>query len=115
MAFSEFEIKRREKAIEKFMAKHRPPAHIRNKLDFGSRIENQSVEIFEIRPQWNNPSNKMEAAVAKALYVKTQNHWKIFWQRSDLKWHSYEPLPTVTRLEDFLKAVGEDQYHCFFG
>jgi len=114
MPISEFEIKKHEKAIEKFMAKHRPPAHIRNELDLGSRIENQSVEIFEIRPQWDNPSNKIEHPAAKATYVKTQKLWKVYWQRADLKWHSYEPLPTVKTLEEFLNAVGEDQHACFF-
>ncbi|VAX28408.1 hypothetical protein MNBD_NITROSPIRAE01-583 [hydrothermal vent metagenome] len=93
MTLSELEIKRHEKAIAKFMLKHRPPAHIRSELDLGSRIENQSVEIFEIRPQWDNPSNKIELPVAKATYVKTQKYWKVYWQRADLKWHLYEPFP----------------------
>ncbi len=115
MAISEFEIKKCEKAIEKFMAKHRPPAHIRNEVDLGFRIENQSVEVFEIRPQWNNPSNKIEQPVAKATYVKAQKLWKVYWQRADLKWHSYEPVPTVKTLDEFLNVVGEDQYSCFFG
>lgn len=114
MALSEFEIKRCEKALEKFMAKHRPPVHIRNEIDIGSRIENQSVEIFEIRPQWDNPSNKIEHPVAKTTYVKTQRLWKIYWQRSDLKWHLYDPLPTAIRFEEFLNAVGEDKHCCFF-
>ncbi len=46
MAISEFEIKKCEKAIEKFMAKHRLPARIRNELDLASRIENKSVVLF---------------------------------------------------------------------
>ena len=115
MAISEFEIKRCEKALEKFMAKHRPPVHIRNELDLSSRIENQSIELFEIRPQWDNPSKKIECSVAKATYVKTQKLWKVYWQRADLKWHSYAPVPTVKTFEEFLKVVGEDQHACFFG
>ncbi|MBN4054327.1 DUF3024 domain-containing protein [Nitrospira defluvii] len=115
MAISEFEIKKCEKAIEKFMAKHRPPAHIRNELDLASRIENQSVVLFEIRPQWDNPSKKIEHPVAKATYVKAQKLWKVYWQRADLKWHSYTPIPTVKTLEGFLEVIGEDQHACFFG
>jgi len=68
MAISEFEVKRWEKAIGLFMAKRRPPVHIRDKLDLGYRIENQSVEIFEIRPRWDRPSEKMESPVARATY-----------------------------------------------
>jgi len=115
MAISEFEVKRCERAIEKFMAKRRPPVHIRHEVDLGSRIEKQNVEIFEIRPQWDNPSNRIETPIAKATYVKTQNMWKVYWQRANLKWHSYEPLPTVRTLEEFLDVVGEDQHSCFFG
>jgi len=115
MTISEFEVKKYEKAIEKFMERCRPPAHIRNKVDLGYRIDNQSIEIFEIRPQWKDPSEKTEIPVAKATYVKTQKLWKVYWQRADLKWHSYEPLPTVRILDEFLNAVDEDQYACFFG
>lgn len=115
MALSEFEIKKCEKELEAFMAIRRPPVHIRPELDLGYRIENQSIEIFEIRPQWQNPSETMELPVAKTTYVKTQNCWKVYWQRADLKWHAYEPTPKVKRLTEFLKLVSDDQYACFFG
>ncbi len=115
MAISEFEVKRCKKAMDKFMAKRRPPAHIRDKFDLGYRIEDQSVEIFEIRPRWDKPSEKMESPVAKATYIKTRKLWKVYWQRADLKWHAYTPSPTVGELEEFLEIVDEDQYGCFFG
>jgi len=115
MAISEFETKRCEKAKEKFMAKRRPPAHIRSKLDLGFRIENLSVEIFEVRPRWDKPSEKTESPVAKATYVKNQKLWEVYWQRADLKWHAYTPAPTVRMLEEFLEIVDKDQYACFFG
>jgi len=115
MAISEFEVKRYEKLMDKFMAKHRPPVHIRNEVDLGYKITNQSIEIFEIRPRWDNPLKKTEIPVAKSTYVKNQKIWKVYWQRADQKWHSYAPLPTVKMLEEFLDAVGEDQHACFFG
>jgi len=115
MAISEFEIKRCEKAMDAFITQHRPPAHIRNEVDLGYQIENQSIEIFEVRPQWDNPSNIIRTPIAKATYVKNKNLWKIYWQRANLKWHAYEPLPTVKFLEEFLDTIGEDKYACFFG
>lgn len=51
-AISEFEEKRCKRELEKFLAVHCPPVHIRNEVDIGYRLENQSVEIFEIRPHW---------------------------------------------------------------
>ncbi len=115
MALSEFEIKKCEKSVGEFMKKRRPPAHVRNELDLGFRIQGQSVEIFEIRPMWRDPEKKIEEAVAKATYVRTQKVWKVYWQRADLKWHSYDPAPEVKSLEEFLDIVDRDEYACFFG
>ena len=70
---------------------------------------------LEIRAMWNNPNEKIEESVAKARYVKSSDIWKIYWQRADLKWHSYEPDPEVKTLEEFLKVVERDEYCCFYG
>ncbi len=50
MAFSDFEQKAVEKAMDRFLEKRRPPAHIRSQLDIRYRIAGQSVEIVEVRP-----------------------------------------------------------------
>jgi len=115
MAFSEFELKKYEKAVKEFIEKKRPPIHLRKKLDLGYRIEGQSVELFEVRPRWDNPNETIQSSVAKAIYVKTQGVWKIYWQRADLKWHGYEPHPEASSIEEFLKVVESDEYACFFG
>jgi len=115
MALSEFELKKCEKVVGEFVEKRRPPPHIRKELDLGFRIKGQSVEIFEIRPLWNDPEKKIEEAVAKTTYVKTSKEWNVYWQRADLKWHRYEPNPSVKSLEEFLDLVGKDEYACFFG
>lgn len=114
MAISEFEVKRCEREVEKFLKLRRPPPHIRHRLDFGYRIEDQSVELFEIRPHWQNPDHKIETPFAKATYVKKEKLWKIYWQRQDLKWHSYTLAPRVQHFEEFLSIVSEDANGCFF-
>jgi Protein of unknown function (DUF3024) len=53
--------------------------------------------------------------VAKSTFVKAKNHWKVFWQRANLKWYQYDPMPTVKNLRDFVKLVEEDQLGCFWG
>jgi hypothetical protein len=115
MTLSEFEIKRCEKLVGQYVENRRPPAHIRNELDLDFRIKEQSVEIFEIRPAWREPSIKIESPVAKATYVKTQQIWKVYWQRADLKWHRYDPDPEVKTIEQFLEVVERDEYGCFYG
>lgn len=115
MAFTEFEKKKYEMIVSEFIKKRRPPLHVRDKVDLNFRIEEQSVEIFEIRPMWQNPEKKIESAIAKATFVRTQKLWNVYWQRADLKWHSYEPEPEVKELEDFIYLVETDEYACFWG
>ncbi len=69
----------------------------------------------EIRPDWQNPDKIHHRPFARATYVKSKNHWKIYWMRQDLKWHSYEPVPTVKSIEEFCHVVDEDAHYCFFG
>src|SRR5436190_1329254 len=102
MALSEFERKRLEQAVGAFVEKHRPAPDIRPELDLGARVSGQSVELFEVRPRFQTPSEKSEHAVAKATYVKRQGIWRVFWQRADLKWHRYDPKAQVRSIEQFL-------------
>lgn len=101
--------------MEAFLERHRPPEDIRPKLDIGYKIEGQSIIIHEIRPFWRDASETVYTEVAKTTFVKTKNHWKVFWMRADLKWHSYAPKPTVKTLKDFIKLVEEDKHGCFWG
>ena len=115
MAFNELERKRIEKALDRFLEKERPPAHIRLDLDLAYRISGQSVELLEIRPNWRNPNEKMERPYAKCTFVRSKNLWNIYWQRANLKWLAYEPAPIADSIDDFLKVVKSDEYGCFYG
>lgn len=101
--------------MENYISTVRPPEHIRPQLDIGYEIIDQSIIINEIRPSWTDPTVVKTIGFAKATYVGNKNLWKIFWQRSDLKWHAYKPKPTVGKLSDFLKIVDEDEFGCFKG
>ena len=115
MSFSEFEKKRIEKILGRYIEKNRPPENVRDQVDLSYKISGQSVEIFEIRPVWNDPNEKIEEPIAKATYVTSRDIWKVFWQRADLKWHRYDPDPEVASIEEFVELVENDDYACFFG
>ena len=102
-------------AMENFISRIRPPESIRPKLDIGYKIEGQSIYVVEIRPQWNKPEVILEHPIAKTTFVKAKNHWKVFWMRADLNWHSYTPQPIVKTIIEFTKLVEEDNHHCFWG
>lgn len=115
MALNDIERKRIEKTVGTFVEKLRPAPHIRPQLDFGFRVSGQSVELFEIRPQWDRPAVIRESSFAKATFVRTQGVWKVYWMRADLKWHSYLSVPEVPAIEEFLAVVHKDEHACFFG
>jgi len=102
-------------AMENFISKIRPPEDIRPELDFIYKIEDQSIVIYEVRPAWRIPGDFTERPIAKTTFVKVKNHWKVFWQRADLKWHSYKPKPIVKSIHAFIKLVENDEYACFWG
>lgn len=115
MALTPLEIKRCEVRLAAFLKRRRPPPTIRHELDLGYEIANQSVELFEIRSDWRDRSRRIRLPVAKATYVRSQNVWRLYWMRRDLKWHSYTPRPVVADFDVFLDVVDADEYACFFG
>jgi hypothetical protein len=87
VTLSEFEMKRCEKLVAEFIERRRPPPHVRAKLDLAFRIQGQNVEIFSVRPHWEDKSKILEHPVAKATYNKSKRNWKVFWERADLRAH----------------------------
>jgi hypothetical protein len=115
MAFTKEELEQHRKVVKDYVDRCRPPVHLRNQVDLSFRIENQSIEIFEIRSRFNDPNSVVEIPIAKTTWVKSQNVWRVFWQRADMKWHRYLPLPEVKSLQEFIDAVEADEYACFYG
>lgn len=101
--------------MENFLSRIRPPENIRNQSDIGYTIHDQSIIIFEIRPQWDKPEIIHEYPFAKTTFVKAKNCWKVFWMRANSNWHPYSPQPTVLTLLEFVQLVEGDKHHCFFG
>ncbi|KAB1157678.1 DUF3024 domain-containing protein [Flavobacterium luteum] len=101
--------------MEGFLINSRPPEEIRDQLDLNYRIENQCVIVFEIRPKWNNPTEKIECKIAKATYIQKDTTWAVFWFMSDMKWHGYKPNLKVKSLKEFIKVINEDKHGCFWG
>jgi hypothetical protein len=115
MPFTELEIKRCERDLEAFMARKRPPPHIRSRLDFGFRIEGQSVELDEIRPAWDNPEEITHRPFARITFVRSAGEWRLYWKRASGRWGAYEPAGSVRHLAEALEHVARDEYGCFYG
>jgi hypothetical protein len=83
--------------MENYIQRIRPPEDIRDKLDISYKIDNQSIILFEIRPDFFDLGQKLESHYAKATYVKNEDQWKVYWMRGNLKWTLYEPTPSRSR------------------
>ncbi|MBN1151269.1 DUF3024 domain-containing protein [candidate division WOR-3 bacterium] len=103
------------KTMEDFINQIRPKKELRHKVDIAYKFDKQSIIIYEIRPFLRDMALKIESPVAKAVYVKSKNHWNIYWMKRDLRWHSYYPDPEVDTLDEFLNIVKEDEEGCFWG
>lgn len=107
-----------ESTIKQFVEALRPvDEEIRKQVDIGYSYHSKVkvVELFEIRPKWDNPQDIQKLPFARIRYYKNQNFWKIFWFRADGSWDPYEPKPTATNLEEILATIKEDKHGCFFG
>ncbi|MFB6264055.1 MAG: DUF3024 domain-containing protein [Bradymonadaceae bacterium] len=117
MAFDDLETARAKRSVENFLDQRRPPPAIRDEIDLDYRIDvdNQSVEIHEIRPDFEDPDDELELPVAKVTYVRSRNLWRLYWMQSDGNWHRYDPADELETLERAWKVVDEDELGCFWG
>jgi len=114
MAFSEIEIYK----IKNFagsLCNIKTPESIRDKLRYEYEIGNQDVIIYEIRPRWNKPDEQTRMPCAKLKFIRSRNIWKLFWHRSDMKWHAYDPLKSSRDLAELIAEIDTDPNGCFFG
>ena len=115
MALTVFDVTDIIEIMENYLERVRPEESIRDQLDIGYNIDGQSIELFEIRPVWNDPSQIHHSPVAKTTFNKSKNKWKLYWMRANLKWHSYTPFPASKSLEKILEVIEQDSHGCFWG
>lgn len=116
MAWSEFEQHRFNAVLRRFCEEHTSP-EIRHKLSYEFQLNaaQQSVEICEVRPHFQQPEIKIHSPVARFSFVKTSKQWKLYWMRGNGKWFRYETDAPMASIEDVLSVINTDQYGCFFG
>ncbi|MEO6549953.1 MAG: DUF3024 domain-containing protein [Ferruginibacter sp.] len=108
LSILEYEIKKLTEAM-------RPPVELRDEVDVGYKFEKNSLEIFEIRPKWDDKSVMQNYPFAKARFIKSKSIWKIYWRRASGNWDLYVPNPEVRQVSDFFKLIDEDKHGVFQG
>ncbi len=114
MPFNDLELARIERTVGKLCERRAPPPHLRHEISVGYRVEGHAVTLFERRPKWRG-EGFTEQEFAKLRFIRRAGEWRLFWQRADLKWHSYEPLASSTDLAELVTEIDTDPHACFFG
>ncbi len=71
-----------EVQLTSFIEAKRPAdPEIRKQLDYGYSWDGQTALLFEIRPQWDDPTKILELPFAKLRFVKSSKIWKLYWMR----------------------------------
>jgi hypothetical protein len=91
------------------------PPHVAAKLQKDLRFAGASVILVESRPRFDAPKTWIEHPIAKFVYVKRAKTRRLFCQMSDLRWHSYAPLPEAPELERLVSEVARDPTGIFWG
>lgn len=115
MAFGKFEMKCIDNSVGG-LCRNRTRPEYRSELEFVYEIEGHSVSIYEVRPDWRDPSKKTKMGVARFRYTRTRREWRLYWMRRDLKWHLYDPDVSISKqLEPLVDVVANDRSGAFFG
>ncbi len=114
MGFSDCELRYIENIFGR-LCKRRSPSRLRDQSRAVYVVGGEDVTIYEERLRWDNPQEWTNFGVAKFTYNRKQNVWKLYWMRSDLKWHLYELLPESTRIDRLVTEVDKDPHGAFFG
>ncbi|MFH1965513.1 MAG: DUF3024 domain-containing protein [Acidobacteriota bacterium] len=113
MAFTELELKRIDTIVGGLCERRSRPESC-DQLRIEYSVSRHDVEIFEVRPRWDNPDEEMQTPVAKARFVRTANEWLLYRMRHDRKWHLYELFPSSRDLKDIVDEIDRDEICCFF-
>ena len=115
MAFNKMELEHIDRTVGAFVRRRQPPEHLLDKLRHDVEIDGHKVRIWTIRPHWQDPTEEIRSAVAQFTYIRTEDRWKLYWMRRDMKWHVWPPAAHIERLEDLVAVVDEDAHGGFWG
>lgn len=111
MEFNDTELIQINQCMDVFMEKLRPPEHLRDEHDLMYEIVGQAVFVNEIR---NVMGRTVETEIAKVVFDRTQNGWKLFFMGKSGQWEGLftDLIPTFS---DAIKVVEDDEAGIFFG
>ena len=114
MAISDLQRRNVGKRLTEYCERRVPPS-VRDEVRLEFRIDPQAVELFEVRPRFDNPAEWAEHPAAKFRWVATAHEWRLYCQFRDLRWHEYEPRFAASDFDTLLAEVDRDPTGIFGG
>lgn len=69
--------------------------------------------LIETRPPWDGSAGEWSRLpIAKIIFHKPTQTWKLYWQRASGKWELYASHKSF---DAALRAIKEDRHGCFWG
>lgn len=96
--------------IENFF---RAPERVADKIKNVVEKVKGGYVLIETRPPWDGSSGPWtRSPIAKIVFHKPSQFWKIYWMRANMKWYFYA---RYKRLSKALMVIKEDKDGCFWG
>ncbi|MCI0506138.1 MAG: DUF3024 domain-containing protein [Gammaproteobacteria bacterium] len=114
MPLSEFEHERIEKVFQEY-CDAKVPAQARDQLRVTYKVKGDEVKLFECRPNFRDPDNWSERAVARFKKDGKKHAWQLYCADRNGKWHLYDPFPESNDIKKLLAEVEHDPTGIFLG
>lgn len=114
MAIPELTLRRVQKMLDTYCENKIPP-NARHQVQLVHRKRGNAVVLYERRPDWLDPSQHTEMAIARFVYAPETGTWSLKYADRNDRWHLFEDFCGVTDFSELLEEVEEDATGIFWG
>lgn len=95
----------------------RVPEHARHQVRVESDVEPRQLTIIERRAPWREDHGPewTSLPIARLRNTASSRTWTLYRRDRNLSFHTYDQLPSSTRIEDLLAEIDRDPTRIFWG
>lgn len=102
-----------EENIQKIEEFFKVPDRVVDKIKNVAEKVKGGYVLYETRPRWDGtPGPWTKLPVAKIIYHRPSNTWRLYWMRASGRWYFYK---TYKSFIGTLRDIEEDKFGCFWG
>lgn len=110
----EFERRLVERLLDRFYDR-RLLAHVQHQTRLGHSIRGNSITLFELRPDFDDPSTWVKSPIAQFRFSPAKGLWSLYWHDRNRRWRLYDDLAATRNFESMLAEVDRDPTSIFWG